>query len=253
MSFRVATYNVLATAYVRADRYPDVPPDLLGPGRRHACLVEHAEGLAADLLCLQEVEQEVFTALRRRLTSLGYEGHYEKKDRKPDGCATFFRSGVFVRREVQRLDYLGHIALLLVLEHEGRRLGVANTHLRWDSPETPRSARVGLRQAEELLEGCERFVPPCDGWLICGDFNATPEDEIVALVRQAGYEYAHAGCRRARSCVANGRARLIDYIFHSAAVRAVPVVPPLIGDDAPLPSAAEPSDHLALQADVTWA
>jgi mRNA deadenylase 3'-5' endonuclease subunit Ccr4 len=258
MSFRVATYNVLATAYVRPDRYPDVPPDLLDPGRRHACLVDHVEGLAADLLCLQEVEQGVFTALERRLTSLAYEGHYEKKGgRRPDGCATFFRTGVFVRRDVQRLDYqdggLGHIALLVGLEHEGRRLGVANTHLRWDSPGTPRPGRLGLRQVEELLEACERFVPPCHGWLICGDFNATPDNEVVALVRQAGYEHAHAGSPGARSCVANGRARLIDYVFHSPALRAVPVAPPLIVDDTPLPSAAEPSDHLALQADVIWA
>jgi hypothetical protein len=41
--------------------------------------------------------------------------------------------------------------------------------------------------------------------------------------------------------------------FHSPALRAVPVGPPLIVDDTPLPSAVEPSDHLALQADVIWA
>jgi mRNA deadenylase 3'-5' endonuclease subunit Ccr4 len=264
MSFTAVTYNVLADAYINPQWYAGVPPELLRPERRRPALVRHVESLDADLLCLQEVEVETFEALDRRLRSLGYEGHYEMKGgHRPDGCAVFFRRGVFTLRGTQRLEYhdgergpdghSGHIALLLGLEHEGRLLGVADTHLRWDRPGTPRTGQVGLRQILELLEACGSFTPACQGWLICGDFNATPDSEIVAALRQAGFEFAHADRRHVRSCVANGRARLIDYLFHTAGLRSEPFDPPPIEDRTKLPSDEQPSDHLALSAEIGWA
>jgi mRNA deadenylase 3'-5' endonuclease subunit Ccr4 len=264
MSFRAATYNVLANAYIKPDRYPSVQADFLDPAWRLPALVRHLEGLDADLLCLQEVERETFAALGRRLKALGYAGHFEKKGQgKPDGCATFFRQGTFVLRRAQRLDYhdgergaggdSGHIALLLGVEYRGSLLGVANTHLRWDRPGTPRARQIGYAQITELLEECQRFVPPCRGWLVCGDFNRTPDGEVVTAVRKAGYEYAHADSRGVRSCVANGRARLLDYLFHSRGLRAQPVAPPALEDETALPAEGQPSDHLALLAEFDWA
>lgn len=264
MPFTAATYNVLATAYIRPEWYRKVPAELLRPQWRVLALLRHVEALKADLICLQEVEDETFAALRDRLEPLGYDGHYEPKGRgKPDGCASFFRKSLFALRGVQRLDYhdreqgpgrdSGHVALLLCLEHEGRMLGVANTHLRWDKPGTPRDHQLGHRQIVELLETCGRFSPACQAWLICGDFNCTSRSEVVATLRQAGYEYAHAGRPQAQSCVANGKARLIDYLFHSGQLRARAFDPPAIEDDTPLPSEEQPSDHLALVAGFEWA
>src|SRR3989442_176760 len=123
MAFLAATYNVLATAYIRADRYEGVPEELLRPGWRVPALVRH----------------------------------------------------------------------------------------------------VGYRQVVELLEACERFPLTCRGWLVCGDFNATEDSDVVAAMREAGFEHAHAGQSAARSCVADGRARLIDYLFHSAGLRSNPL------------------------------
>jgi mRNA deadenylase 3'-5' endonuclease subunit Ccr4 len=264
MPFRAVTYNVLATAYIRPEWYAGVPPELLGSEQRVPSLVRHVEGLAADLLCLQEVEAKTFAALEGRLNPLGYGGRHERKGRhKPDGCAVFFRKDVFAVRGVQRLDYRdgdsgpasdsGHIALLLCLEHEGRLLGVADTHLRWDRPGTPRTGQVGYRQIMELLEACERFTPACRAWLVCGDFNRTPDSEVVAALRRAGYRYAHQDRPQARSCVANARATLIDYLFHTRELRSRPLDPPAVGDNTPLPSEEQPSDHLALAAEFEWA
>jgi mRNA deadenylase 3'-5' endonuclease subunit Ccr4 len=264
MPFRAATYNVLATAYIRPDWYVGVPPELLRPGRRVPALVGHVVSLDADLLCLQEVEGETLAALRSALEPLGYEGYFEKKGRgKPDGCATFFRQSAFALREVQRLEYQdeergpsrhsGHIALLLCLEHRGDLLGVANTHVRWDRPGLSSTEHVGYRQVMELLEVCERFTPTCRGWLICGDFNATADSGVVAAMTAAGYRYAHAGSPHARSRVANERALLIDYLFHSGRLRASAFDPPAVGDDTLLPSEEQPSDHLALVAELDWA
>jgi mRNA deadenylase 3'-5' endonuclease subunit Ccr4 len=263
MSFRAATYNVLATAYINPQWYKGVPAELLRPERRLPALVRHVEELEADLLCLQEVEDETFAALQRHLTRLGYQGLYEKKGRgKPDGCATFFRTARFTPRGIGRLDYhdagrptednSGHIALLLGLEHEGHLLGVANTHLRWDRPGTPRAEQVGYRQAVALLEACRAFTPRCQAWLLCGDFNRTPEDEVVAMLCAAGFEPAHVTLPQALSCVANGKASVIDYLFHTRQLWARPIAPPALRGDTPLPSAEEPSDHVALVAEFDW-
>jgi mRNA deadenylase 3'-5' endonuclease subunit Ccr4 len=262
MAFTAATYNVLATAYLGKGDYSGVARELLDPARRVPALVRHVAALDADLLCLQEVEDEVFAALRAGLEECGYAGRYEPKGRaKPDGCATFYRTTAFVLRAERRLEYRddekgpgkhsGFVALLLALEHEGRLLGVANTHLRWDRPGTPRRSQIGRRQAVELLDERARFTPSCDGWLLCGDLNCRPDGAVVTTLRQAGLEYAHAGRARVCSAVINGRATLIDYLFHSPELAARPIDP---GEpEGVLPAPGQPSDHLALLAEFGWA
>jgi mRNA deadenylase 3'-5' endonuclease subunit Ccr4 len=263
MAFLAATYNVLATAYTQLDRYESVPEKWLRPGWRVSALVRHVAELDADLLCLQEVEDDSFAALQEGLAPLGYEGHFKKKGRgKPDGCATFYCASTFSLRRVERLAYhdgqigcgsdSGHVALLLCLEHQGQLLGVANTHVRWDRPGLSLTQHVGYRQVVELLEACDRFPLACRGWLVCGDFNQTCDSDVVAAMRQAGFEHAHANRPQPRSCVANGRAHLIDYLFHSPELRSAPIDPPTIRDDALLPSEDQPSDHLALLTELDW-
>src|SRR5262249_39778582 len=134
----------------------------------------------------------------------------------------------------------------------GRLLGIANTHLRWDKPGTRHEEQIGLRQFEQLLEACARFTPSCAGWLICGDFNCTPNADIIARAAEAGYQFAHANRPGVRTCVANRRARLIDSLLHTASLRANPIDPPPVDDDTLLPSDDQPSDHLALTARFEW-
>jgi mRNA deadenylase 3'-5' endonuclease subunit Ccr4 len=263
MSFTVASYNILATVYIKPEWYPGVPEHLLRPEIRIPAVVSHVESLNADILCLQEVEPSAFACLADRLERLGYVGYYEQKGRKrPDGCATFLRTGSFTVRRVQRLEYSdresgeeshsGHVALLLALEHDGRVLGVANTHIRWAAPNTPREEQVGYRQVVELIAACQQFDPPCRDWVICGDFNYSPDAEAICAMCDAGYAFAHAGKPHLRSAVANGRAKLIDYVFHTAGLRSRPLDPPPVSDDTKLPSPDQPSDHLALVAEFDW-
>jgi endonuclease/exonuclease/phosphatase family metal-dependent hydrolase len=226
-------------------------------------LVRHVVGLDADIVCLQEVEADVFASLQAGLQPLGYCGLCEFKGRsKPDGCTTFFRTDMFILEKVVRLEYRdnengpgrhsGFIALLAALQHGARLLGVANTHLRWDRPGTPRHKQIGHRQAVELIDECRWFDPPCDGWIVSGDFNARPDSEIVATFRQADFEYAHAGRRCVRSAVVNRRASLIDYLFYTEVFATRPIDPPPVSDGMVLPSAEQPSDHLALAAEFEW-
>ncbi len=262
MSFSVASYNVLADSYVKREWYPAVPAALLAPGTRTPGLVRHIEELGADVVCLQEVEPAVFTAVRDRLGPLGYDARYARKGAgKPDGCATFVRREVFAVRRVRSLYYAdgrggkpdsGHVALVLALEGGGRRLGLANTHLKWEAAGTPPEARWGYREVAQLLAERDVLGPGCHGWIVCGDFNATPDSAEVRALEGAGFDHAFVGRAGAYTATANRRAKQIDYLFHTRNLRAQPGDVPAIGDDTPLPSAEQPSDHLAILARFEW-
>src|SRR2546423_3738894 len=141
MTISVASYNVLADSYVSSERYPGIPSTILSPQWRRPALARHVAGLAADVLCLQEVELEVFGVLEAQLQPRGYQGYYAQKKDRPDGCATFVRSAAFAASGATKLHYAdastgktasGHVALVVTLQQEGRVVAFANTHLKWD-------------------------------------------------------------------------------------------------------------------------
>ncbi len=75
MSFTVATYNVLADAYIRRELYPNTSAAVLEPIARRRALLARLVELDADVFCLQEVERVAFTEISDRLAPLGYSGH----------------------------------------------------------------------------------------------------------------------------------------------------------------------------------
>ena len=132
--FTVATYNVLADAYIRPGYFPRTPAKLLASGPRQACLLDRIAALGADVVCLQEVEGPRYAALLSHLGGLGYGGAYAQKGRgKPDGCATFVREATFDLVSMERVPYedgepeSGHVVQVVVLERDGHRLAVAQT------------------------------------------------------------------------------------------------------------------------------
>jgi len=88
----IATYNILADAYIKPEYYPHCDPKDFQAEHRHPRLIERVAGLGADVICLQEVEYALFVRLEARLRGLGYQGRWAHKGGgKPDGCATFVR------------------------------------------------------------------------------------------------------------------------------------------------------------------
>lgn len=216
---RLATYNVLATAYIRASYYPGVEPRWLDPAWRHPALVRRVQALEADVLCLQEVEAVVYEALREALPEYVWTW-LPKSGGRPDGCATASRT-VLSTRELVYADGSNHVALLTEV---APGLVVANTHLKWQH---------GLPQLNELLTAKPQVV--------CGDLNVTGDDPVLQALRAAGF---YADGAQAPTAVANGRAKKIDHVYSILPLRAEP--PPAVTDHTPLPSAEEPSDHLPL-------
>jgi endonuclease/exonuclease/phosphatase family metal-dependent hydrolase len=230
---------------------------VLDPAWRVPALVRHAAALGMDILCLQEVESTVFPALQAGLAPLGYAGiHDLKGGSKPDGCATFYLTGCFNLASHRRLSFTdgdprpdsGHIAQLLTLEREGRRLAIANTHLKWDQPETPRDRQWGHRQISRILDA----LPEEANQVICGDLNVTPQSDVVETLRARGFDSTHRDCSGLYTCNSNRQPKLIDYIFFRGHLSARPVRPVSIEAATPLPSRDQPSDHLPLIASFDW-
>ncbi|MGE6761765.1 endonuclease/exonuclease/phosphatase family protein [Corallococcus interemptor] len=254
VDLRIASYNVLADAYIKPGWFPHTPADLLRPRSRHAPLARRILGLDADIVCLQEVEPDSFAALEKALAPRGYVGVMAQKQQgRPDGCAVFHRlersTGHRVHHFNDRLEdgrVSGHLALILDFDAGGSRLRVACTHLRWDRPDRPVAQHQGMQQATEFITEVLRKDPEAL-WIVCGDFNARPGEPLVQAFEAAGLIDAYAG-RHQPTCNANGIPKAIDFLFHSRALRAWPDRLPLLEALTPMPSEQEPSDHLPIAA-----
>lgn len=251
----IASYNVLADAYVRPDWFAHIAPAVLEPRARRAALARRIEALDADVVCLQEVEPEAFAALETALAGSGYRGVYARKGQgRPDGCATFLRnsraalvrSGAFHFRDAEDDgESSGHLALICEIDCGLGRLRIAGTHLRWAPDDAAPAAHVGWRQVRDLLQRGIGSDP--QRWVICGDLNGTIDSAPLRELLAQGWIDAYAAAPQP-TCNPNGRAKRIDYLFHSVDLLARPEPLPRIEDGTPLPSMQEPSDHLPVLA-----
>ncbi len=262
MLFSLASYNILAEAYTLPERYPGVPAALLASDHRRSALVRHIAGLAADLICLQEVEPEVFRLLEAALGQRGYQGHYAQKTARPDGCASFVRTSLLPVQTTQTLRYAdgqgekpdsSHLALLVTVAWQDRPVVVANTHLKWDPPGTPTEQCWGYRQIRELLARRSELAPDAAAWIVCGDFNVTSDSPVADELRRAGWIDVYREREHMRTCNTNRRARRIDYLWHTPELVSKPGPLRSITDETTLPSADEPSDHVAIMGWFEWA
>jgi mRNA deadenylase 3'-5' endonuclease subunit Ccr4 len=252
--FSAATYNILADAYVRPDRYRGSPPEALDPGPRRARLLDRVAALDADVLCLQEVEPEAYQAIAVRLGD-GFAGAFARRDGRPDGAAIFARRSCLAWERHETLHYQAHrnnddqVALVAHLWLGAHRLVVASTHLQWCPDNTPAEEHVGRAQMIELLDHLSR-----DGagatWLLAGDLNATSQSPVVAAAIERGLSLGAKTQRPWDTCNANGRPRKLDYLlFTTGHLDPRPGVLPPLRRDTPMPSLSEPSDHLPLRID----
>jgi mRNA deadenylase 3'-5' endonuclease subunit Ccr4 len=254
-SITIASYNILADAYMRPRWFAHCLPEHLDPSWRRPALASRIEELDADVVCLQEVEDEAFRAIAQRLEPRGYAGHHALKAKgQPEGCAVFYRSDMLAMRSVRSLVYAdrgqgaedsGHIAQILHFERDGRRMTVANTHIRWDRPSLHGMDHVGVRQARELVDSLSSAG---DRVVVCGDLNATADSDVLAELLSSGLCDPYAESKDAFTCNANARCRRIDFILHGTAFASAPRAIRSIEDHTPLPNDSEPSDHLPIAA-----
>lgn len=259
-SFRLVSYNILANSYVKPEWYTHIDSKFLKWDTRRLALVEKIESFDADVICLQEVEEDAYLLLEQSLKAKNYVGVYAKKEHgKPDGCAAFSRSGAALQLVSSEAIYYsdgllgapnsGHLALVSSFECDFGVIRIAGTHLRWDREDlsSPATEHTGYRQIRELIAGHVKTDPAPYAWIVCGDLNAQPDSRVVKELTANGFQDAYKGFEQ-YTCNPNRTAKRIDYIFHTTGLKAAPARLKDIDDLTPLPSTDEPSDHLAVMA-----
>ncbi|KAL6649281.1 hypothetical protein ACP70R_013505 [Stipagrostis hirtigluma subsp. patula] len=103
-SFTVLSYNILAETYATSDTYSYCPTWALSWAYRRQNLLREIIGYHADIICLQEVQNNHFEEFfAPELDKHGYQALYKKRTTEVytgspetiDGCATFFRRDRF--------------------------------------------------------------------------------------------------------------------------------------------------------------
>ena len=99
---RVVTYNLLADQYAATDKAKDVlfshcPPHHLDPAYRRSLAAAELTAYAADIICLQEVDERAFEGvLSPVLSAAGFTGRYTNKASSVrEGAALFWREARF--------------------------------------------------------------------------------------------------------------------------------------------------------------
>ncbi|CAL9051429.1 unnamed protein product [Musa banksii] len=113
-TFSVLSYNILSDAYATSETYSYCPSWALSWSYRRQNLLREIIGYHADILCLQEVQNEHFEeffapeldkhgyqALFKRRTSEVYSGN----PNSVDGCATFFRRDRFSQVKKYEVEF----------------------------------------------------------------------------------------------------------------------------------------------------
>lgn len=246
--FTAATYNILADAYVRPDRYPFSPAAALAPGPRRALLLARVAALDVDVLCLQEVEQAAHAAIADRLGD-AWLGLHAPRRRRPDGASLFVRRARFTVEDHETLHYTAagsdaQLALIARLGDGERSVRVACTHLQWCRDDTPAEEHTGRAQ---LLELIDHLAAETSTLLIAGDLNATSQSPVLRAAGERGLALSAAKQRPWDTCNANKRPRKLDYLLYRGRLDPHPDPLPPLRRDTPMPSLTEPSDHLPLR------
>lgn len=174
---RIATFNVLADAYLGYGDYSHVDPNLLKPGARKEGIIESIDSLDADIVGLQEADMPLVDALNQ---TGNWQTFWSPKELgKPDGCLTLVKPDVAVDRFEPHpySDGSGHIMQIL---HIGR-IAFINTHIKWAPADS--ADHIGVGQMSELLE----LINMEKSAVILADSNDAPGGPVRTLAENAGF------------------------------------------------------------------
>ncbi|KAF2864201.1 hypothetical protein K470DRAFT_209135 [Piedraia hortae CBS 480.64] len=204
--FSVLSWNTLCERAASSQAYAYTPSGALEWEHRRKLISDELRERDADILTLQEMDQESYEWFKPSLEREGYKGYFVAKARAQtmaakeaktvDGCATFYKASKFVLLDKQALvfsheainrpDMKGehdvynrvmpkdHIAVVMFLENRqtGSRLVVANTHFAWEGD----LADVKIVQAAVLVEYLNKLTKTYVSWPAYKDKEAVGEE-----------------------------------------------------------------------------
>lgn len=236
MKLRIATWNVLAQAYLGYGDYSHVESNLLNVETRYRRIVEVIAAMDADIIGLQEVDQELSLVLEK---FDAYEMSWFKKlGNKPDGCALLVRAGLGKSMVVNHIyhDNTSHVWQKMKIGD----VTFYNTHMKW-SAATEALRHTGAWQLAEILHDLDEEARA----VLLADCNDRPGGPLRKQLDYAKFVNVHGDKPTAR---VDSKLVALDLL----AVRGVNAEPIDIGmkpDD--IPSLQCPSDHVPLVAHIT--
>ncbi|XP_023221224.1 2',5'-phosphodiesterase 12-like [Centruroides sculpturatus] len=222
-SFRCVSYNLLADRYADSDfsrtvLFPYCPPYALDIDYRKQLFMKEIAGYNADILCLQEVDNSIFTNDLVPILKEFYQGNFSQKgENVTEGVAIFYHISKFrlisehtvmIRNILCNEPIFGEIykklaenksfierfqarnsilqtVLLESIEKPGKRLLVGNTHLYFhlDADHIRLvQATICFKYLEHLLKKhAEENACETPALIFCGDFNSCPEFGVNEL------------------------------------------------------------------------
>ncbi|KAI6656494.1 hypothetical protein LOD99_1290 [Oopsacas minuta] len=207
--FSVMSYNILADCYAYNAGYWYC--DSLDTVVRHESLMKELSILGyATVLCFQEVTHKYFSyLLQPALTSLGYEGIYQQKDKRhksspksEDGLAIFYNKhkctlistqpiilnqlmieawkGVVGNVRMEDSCYRDTVGLLTAFSIDGQVVSIGNVHLHFDWMRPDIQSLQGCMCLGKLVEFAN--FHDSSGYVYCGDFNSQTFTELYTLL-----------------------------------------------------------------------
>lgn len=222
-SFRVLSYNLLADTYADSDYsrgvlFPYCPPYALHIDYRKQLLLKEIIGFNSDIICLQEVDDKIYTAdYEPTLSVLHYDSVFNRKGAEVvEGLATFYNKKRFeklgfnsviisenlnlesfkstwerLENEKTKTRFMERntsvqVTTLKFKENPSEILIVGNTHLYFH----PNADHIRLLQGffavsyvKHIAEEAKKQNPDCNvNIILCGDFNSVPDCGIYQLM-----------------------------------------------------------------------
>lgn len=223
-------------------------------------IVEALQAVQADVIGLQEVwlgfrqAHQIAEGLNQRTPEKPYQVLVEPKwGPQPTEGVGFLTRLPVVEHERLELPVIERVALRIVVEIEGQRWHIANTHLH-HRPVDDESIRMAQMRA--LLDWMYDRSP--QGWLLTGDMNALPDSATVraaterlesAFFRVHGQHPVTFPTPLAQAEYGQ-RAVCIDYIFFDPQTFQISDAAVIAAQGHPHDPTLFPSDHYGLMADV---
>lgn len=231
---RVATWNVLASAYCLSERYPDSPPGWDDQVQRVRSIADTVAYLVSvsDVVCLQEVDDLILEGLQARLpeTHITVARHRLRRD-----AVAVLTSSPTLAVEIFTAGDMA--AASVTLDSNGVAVRVVSTHLAW----SPRGD-VGRAQLASLLSALDEA--PVSRTILAMDANDSPTSTVCEPLRSAGW--VTTPTHDTALIVDRGWVALDLVAAREGKVELVEV----LGGRGTVPSLTWPSDHLALVAAV---
>ncbi|XP_070157664.1 protein angel [Polyergus mexicanus] len=209
---RLLSFNILAQNLLEDHSYlyQDHNKKALNWKIRKTLVIQEIREADANVICLQEMQEDHLLDFVIPFKQLGYEYLYKKRTNdKKDGLLLLYRSNQFVLLDYAKVelyqtdiellnrDNVGIIAKLSLRDSPETQVVVATTHLLYN----PRRNDVRLAQTQLLLAEIERIAfventmmgPKYLPIILTGDFNLEPFTGVYKFLTEGSFEYYGKG------------------------------------------------------------